>query len=56
LLYRPTALQEGVKLAIISGLNTDTLVVVLKILREGREMRERSERREVGRMVGILEK
>lgn len=40
MLYRPTVLQEGVKLAIISGLNTDTFIVVLKILREERDERK----------------
>ena len=37
LLYRPTVLQETIKLGVISSLNTDTFIIVLKILRKGGE-------------------
>ena len=40
MLYRPTVLQGTIKLGVISGLDTDTFIIVLKIL-------TKTERREV---------
>ena len=47
MLYRPTVLQETIKLGVTSSLDTDTIIIVLKILRKGVRRGTRSERREV---------
>ena len=58
MLYRPTVLQETIKLGVISSLDTDTFIIVLKILRKRVRGGTRSERRvmegEEGEDVRIL--
>ena len=47
MLYCPTVLQETIKLGVISSLDTDTFIIVLKILRKRVRGGTRSERREM---------
>ena len=47
MLYRPTVPQETIKLGVISSLDTDTFIIVLKILRKRVRGGTRSERREI---------